>query len=462
MAHRDGQDDEPAPSPGAGLPVHGGALVAFRSREFATFWGAGLVSNTGTWMQTVTVPFVIDHLTHSTALVGVAAFCAFFPATLIGPLAGSLADRYDRRSLLILAQVVMMAVAVALWALWATGAATTGLVLGCVVIGGLGAGLTTAAWVSFVPQLVPRPALLSAVRLNSMQFTAARAFGPALAGLVLATLGATYAFAGNALSFLVVIAALMTIRRRPFADTGGHGSVLHHFREGIAYVRQRQVLVVAVLMVMLVALLGVSLVQLVEPFSRHVLDVGPGVYGLLTGGYGAGAVAGGGVMVWGGDSFRRSHLAAVGLVAMAAGDIVLGVATVWVVGIVALFVMGAAQVLCMVSCNTAIQLNVDEGFRGRASSLFTMSFFAAAPIGALIGGLVGEWAGLRVTMVGAAVLLAVLTAWAMVHYRLLHPLDRAPQVDLAIRTARNGDRAGRAPLPTDLDTAGHLVVEPID
>ena len=107
-------------------------------------------------MQTVTVPYVVDQLTHSTALVGVSAFCAFFPATVVAPLAGSLADRYDRRSVLIWAQVVMMAMATALWALWSTGAATTALILVCVVISGLGAGITTAAWQSFVPQLVPR------------------------------------------------------------------------------------------------------------------------------------------------------------------------------------------------------------------------------------------------------------------------------------------------------------------
>jgi MFS family permease len=425
---------------------HPGALVAFRSKEFTKFFLAGLVSNTGTWMQTVTVPFVIDQLTHSTALVGVSAFCAFFPATVVGPLAGSLADRYDRRALLIWAQALTMLMAVALWVLWASGAATTPLILGCVVISGLGAGITTAAWQAFVPQLVPRPALLSAVRVNSMQFTGARAFGPALAGLVLATLGPSYAFALNALSFLVVIGALATIRPRPFAEQGDHGGVMRHFREGLRYVRARAVLVVAVLMVMLVALFGVAMVQLVEPFSRHVLDVGPGVYGLLTGGYGTGAIIGSLGMVWLGDRYRRSRVAAVGLLAMAAGDLVLGIAPAWGVGLIALFVMGAAQVFCMVACNTAIQLNVDEGFRGRASSLFTMSFFAAAPIGALIGGLLGEWAGLRVTMVGSAAALALLTLVSIGRYRGLRPLDQSPEFDAVASAGATQDRGMAAPV----------------
>ena len=414
-----GHDAEPQPQEPAR------ALAAFHSREFSTFWAAGLISNTGTWMQTVTVPYVVDQLTHSTALVGVSAFCAFFPATIVAPWAGSLADRYDRRSVLIGAQVVMMAMAAALWALWSTGTATTALILVCVVISGLGTGITTAAWTSFVPQLVPRMAMMSAVRVNSLQFTVARALGPALAGLVLATLGASYAFGLNALSFLVVIGALLVIRSRPFANTGAGGGVLEHFRAGIRYARRRQALVVAFLMVMLVALLGVAIVQLIEPIARHVFDVGPGIYGILTGGYGAGAVAGGLFMVWFGDTFRRSHLAFTGLAAMAAGDLLLGLAPVWGYALVALFVMGAAQVLCMVSCNTAIQVNVDEGFRGRASSIFTMSFFAAAPIGALVGGVIGEWLGLRATAVGAGVLLAGLLAWSMIRYHRLRPLDEA-------------------------------------
>ncbi len=425
-----------------------GALVAFRSTEFTRFFLAGLVSNTGTWMQTVTVPFVIDQLTHSTALVGVSAFCAFFPATVVGPLAGSLADRHDRRALLIWAQMLTMLMATALWILWATGAATTPLILGCVVVSGLGAGITTAAWQAFVPQLVPRPALLSAVRVNSMQFTGARAFGPALAGLVLATLGPSYAFAFNALSFLVVIGALLTIGPRPVTGQEDHGGVMRHFREGLRYVRARAVLVVAVLAVMLVALFGVAMVQLVEPYARHVLDVGPGVYGILTGGYGTGAIIGSFGMVWLGDRYRRSHVAAVGLLAMAVGDLVLGLAPTWGVGFVALFVMGAAQVFCMVACNTAIQLNVDEGFRGRASSLFTMSFFAAAPIGALVGGLVGEWAGLRVTMVGAATALGLLATVALVRYRGLRPLDQSPELDQAPTRAAEAPAPVPAPRPS--------------
>ena len=195
-----------------------------------------------------------------------------------------------------------------------------------VVISGLGAGITTAAWQSFVPQLVPRPVLLSAVRVNSMQFTGARAFGPALAGLVLATLGPSAAFGFNAISFLAVIGALLMIVPRPPVASGSGIKVLAHFREGLRYVRQRPSLYVSVLMVILIALFGVAIVQLIEPISRHVFHVGAGEYGLMSAAYGLGAVIGGVFTVAYGDTFRRSHLAFVGLALMAAGDLVLGVA----------------------------------------------------------------------------------------------------------------------------------------
>ena len=149
-------------------------------------------------MQTITVPYVLDQLTHSTVWVGVGAFATFFPATVVGPLAGALADRHDRRTILLISQVILMASALTLWGIWVTGVATPPLIVAVVVVGAVGAGITIAAWQAFVPQLVPPEAMVSAVRLNAMQFTGARAFGPALAGLVLAEFGPGTAFLANA------------------------------------------------------------------------------------------------------------------------------------------------------------------------------------------------------------------------------------------------------------------------
>jgi MFS family permease len=154
-------------------------------------------------MQTITVPFVLDQLTHSTVWVGLDRR-QLFAATVVGPLSGSLADRYSRRAVLLVSQVVMMASALALWAVWVGGTSSPALIVACVIVGAIGSGITIAAWQAFVPQLVPPEALVSAVRLNGMPFTGARAFRPALAGLVLAA-GPGTAFMASALSFLLVI-----------------------------------------------------------------------------------------------------------------------------------------------------------------------------------------------------------------------------------------------------------------
>ena len=436
----------------------GGALAAIRHRDFALFFSAALLSNTGTWMQTITVPYVLDQLTHSTVWVGVGAFCTFFPATVVGPLAGSLADRYSRRTVLLLSQIVMMLSALALWAVWVSGEATPALIVGCVVVGAVGAGITIAAWQAFVPQLVPPEALISAVRLNGMQFTGARAFGPALAGLVLAQFGPGTAFLANALSFLVVIGALLMIAARPVARMAAAGSVFAHFRDGLRYVRQRAVLIVAVLGALFSSLFGVSMIQLAEPFARQVLHEGAGKYGLLVAGYGAGAIVGSIVTVARGDAVRRSTLTLVGFAIFVAAEVTFGLAPVYALALVGLFGIGLAQVFAMVSCQTAVQVNVDEHYRGRVLSIYVMCFFAGTPVGALIGGIAAEWIGLRATVVGSAVLLAGTISLTLQRYPGFRVLDESRLgFDETVERAGAPDVHG-----ADLDTAAHLIVEPLE
>ncbi|MGH9027654.1 MAG: MFS transporter, partial [Acidimicrobiia bacterium] len=190
-------------------------FTVFRHRDYTVFWSGALVSNTGSWMQTATVPFVLFELTGSTTWLGVSAFLAFFPALLVGPLAGTLADRVSRRGVILCAQSVMMVVAFSLWAFWVTGNATPGIIVIHLCVSGLAAGISIASWQAFVPQLVPPGDLVNAVRLNSMQFMAARAFGPALAGIALAVFGPGTTFLANALSFVVVIAAILAVHPTP-------------------------------------------------------------------------------------------------------------------------------------------------------------------------------------------------------------------------------------------------------
>jgi MFS family permease len=435
-----------------------GGFSAFRHRDFRLFWVGAVLSNTGTWMQLVTVPYVLDQITGSTAWVGFAAFCAFFPTTIVAPWAGSLADRYSRRSLLIWAQSVSMLSAFGLWLLWISGEATPVGIVVLVLIGALGNGFTISAWQAFVPQLVPPEDMLSAVRLNSMNFTGARAFGPALAGLVLATLGAGAAFLANGISFAIVIGALLLIAPRPVGDAGKHTSVFEHFREGLRYLRARRVMVLATLAAAACSVFGIAIVQLAEPIARNIFDAGAGRYGLMVSAYGVGAVLGSLFAVTKGDVLRRSTLTIVGLVIFAAGIGVLGIVPAFGTAVGLFTVLGIAQVLCNVSCQTAMQVNVDEQYRARVMSIYILGFFAGTPIGALLAGVLAQLVGLRemIVVFGAVFGLCVLVLGLV--YGWYKPLDDSlPSIHDSHVVAPDN-----LPLGTDLDTSGHLVVEPLD
>ena len=190
--------------------------------------------------------------------------------------------------------------------------------------------------------------------------------------------------------------------------------------------RRRDVLVVAVLGAFLSSLFGVSMIQLAEPFTRQVLHEGAGRYGLLVAAYGVGAITGSIFTVALGDAFRRSTLTILGFAVFIAGELTFGLAPAYALALAGLFGIGLAQVLAMVSCQTAVQVNVDENYRGRVLSIYVMCFFAGTPVGALIGGIVAEVIGLRATIVGSATLLAVGVGLALLRYRGFRVLDETP------------------------------------
>lgn len=409
------------PTPGA--PRN--SLSVLRYRDYAIFWCAALVSNSGSWMQSIAAPFVIYQLTRSTTWLGIAAFMAFFPALCMGPLAGSLADRYPRKTILLYTQTGMMLIAFALWGTWEAGVATPEVIIGLLSLAGIASGLNITAWQSFVPQLVPRTELLHAVRLNSMQFVAGRAFGPALAGLVLQLYGAGTAFLCNAVSFLLVLGALIAIHPRSVPVDAAPGRVRDHFREAIAYVRARRGIYLPVLTITAVSFFGSSMVQLVPAFAQDVFGVGKSAYGFLVAAFGIGAVAGSVAVAFWGDRYLRSRVAVFGIFLFAAGELLFGGAPGYGAGLVGMATMGTAYVLIATALNTSIQARVDEVHRGRAVSIYLMGLLTGVPLGALVQGTLASVVGLRATVMGSALLLGGCAVVGIVYFSGLRPLDEA-------------------------------------
>ena len=393
----------------------GRAFVALRHRNFRLFWCAALVSNTGTWVQNITVPFVLYSLTGSAVWVGVATFAQFIPFVVTGPLAGSLADRVPRRRLLLVTHGVLALNALALWATWVAGVRSPVLLVCLLAFQGTVAGLFVPSWQAFITELVPRSELLNAITLNSAQFNASRAFGPALGGLILATLGPDWAFFLNAASYGAVIVGLLLIRLVADRRLPGDGSphrpgVLREFADSIRYIRHQRGIAACVLVVVAIGLLTSPIFSLLVVFAEEVFRVGRSLYGLLGAAVGIGAVLATPFVSGRHPDRRRGVFVAGALTIHALAALAFALAPGYWFAIVALLVMGATYLAFAATLNTTLQLLVEDARRGRIIAVYLMGLTLALPVGALIQGWLVEQVGPRATVAGGALLLLTATA----------------------------------------------------
>lgn len=437
-----------------GLREAGAALAV---PEFRRFWLGALVSNSGSWMQNVSVPFVLYQLTESAAWVGFASFAQFLPAVIFGPLGGSLADRFPRRTVLLLAQSAMAVVSIAMWALWASGAAEAWSITALVAVLGAVAGISIGSWQAFVSELVPRRLLLNAVTLNSAQFNGARAFGPALGGVVLATLGPSGAFALNALSYLAVLGALASIRSHPAAIQDGaatRSSVLGETRETIAYIRQVPGIAACVLVVAAVGFFGSPVFPLLVVFAKEVFEVSDSLYGVLGAALGIGGIVATPFIAGRGSGMRRSRLGSLGLGLYAVSLIGFALAPVFAVAVVALVAAGGAYLAVSSTLNTTIQVQVEEQRRGKVLALYVMGLTSSYPLGSLVQGAVADWVGVRAVTACAGLALGLVWFRLRATRRFLtmdadpHAMDGAEDEPAALDPARV-DPAPVDPATTD-------------
>lgn len=387
------------------------ALVAFRHRNFTLFWFGALISNTGTWVQNITVPFLVFQLTRSPALVGLTAFAGLLPLALASVVGGSLADRHQRRAILLVTQTAAAVVAGGFLLLWVSGRASLVPLLVLVVIGGVVTGLNIPAWQAFVTELVPRDHLRNAVTLNSTQFNAARAFGPAIGGLVLAQLGVGWAFAINALSYLVVLAVLLAISVPTLVRAATHAGVLAGLVATVGYVRARRGLSTCVLAVAALGLLASPVNSLLVVFAEQVFGVDRFRYGLLGAALGVGSVLAAPFVAGPATGLRRSRVAGWGMVVHGAALAGFAIAPGYPTALALLVVAGGAYLPVAATLNTTLQWQVDEERRGKVLALYITVFTVAIPVGSLVQGAVAQAIGARVTLGVASLAFLVCTGW---------------------------------------------------
>jgi len=384
------------------------SLRPFRRRQFALVWAAALVSNVGSWVQTVAVGVLITDMTGRAGWTGLVAAAAFLPIGLLSPVGGALADRVDRRRFLLLTTAGETFFAAALAALVATGHATPGLVIVTVLGGGCVTALAIPAFQAILPDLVEPEDLLGAISLSTAQYNLGRVLGPALAGLVLAVGSYSWAFTVNAASFGAVVLALLLVRLPPPPPDTEGGGLWGRIVTGARAARAEPGCRTAILTIAVIALLLSPFIALIPAVAIKLFDAGEGGTSVLITAQGVGAVAGALAMPSLARRFGRRRVLLADMAVLPAVLVAYALAPNLAVATVALVAVGAGYIGILSGLGTVVQLRAPTAMRARILSLYLVALGTVYPLGAVLQGTVGDRLGLRAVTAGGAVLFAAL------------------------------------------------------
>jgi MFS family permease len=386
-------------------------LPALGSPVFRRFLAGAFVGSVGSWMQATAQGWLVLDLTDSPAALGLVSALQTLPVLFLSVIAGVIADRVDRRRLLVSTQLAAAALALVLAVLTTSGVVAFWHVAVLALLAGTATAVQTPAYQAIVSTLVDRAAIGSAVALNSAQFNLSRILGPSIAGAVIAAGGLQIAFWGNAIALVLVAIVFRTLRvGRPPELARAQASMWANLLDGIRYVRSRRTITVLVLLAAVPALFLLNYLVLLPVFARDVLQIGAPGLGLLSGGIGVGALAGALALA----AFRpsggsgRSLLA--GLLVGSVALVVFAVSRSVPVSLVALAILGACQVLYYATTNTLLQVLVPARLRGRVMSLYILTSWGLIPIGNVIAGTVAERSSPSLALAAGGIVTFIATA----------------------------------------------------
>ena len=401
------------------LNVRATAARTFRSlrvRNYRLFFYGQLVSVTGTWMQTVAQSWLVLNLTGSGVDLGLTVALQFLPMLLFGMWGGLLADRLDKRKLLVATQAAAGVLAVALWALVATGAVRLWMVYGFALLLGVVTVVDMPTRQAFVTEMVGPDEVPNAVGLNSAMFNIGRILGPAAAGVVIAWFGVAPAFLANGLSYLAVIGGLLAMRTEELflgvAGTRRRGEV----RAGLRYVWGEPTLRSTLFLVAVLGTFGFNFVVILPLLARYTFSGGAGLYSVFTSLMSVGSLAGALVAA---SRARPSRALLLGAgTAFGVSMLLTAAAPTPLTAGLLLVAVGVAVMLFLATANTTLQLASDPALRGRVMALYGLLFMGSTPIGGPLLGWVSERWGPRTGLaLGGAITLVAAAAVSGVRAR---------------------------------------------
>ncbi len=374
---------------------------SLRVRNYRLWFLGQTVSQSGTWMQAVAQSWLVWTLTHSAVDLGLTAALQFVPVLLLATVGGVIADRFDKRKVLLVTQTAFTLQAAALWLIVATGAVQLWMVWALALTMGVINAADNPSRQSFAVEMVGRDDLTNAVGLNSVIVNASRLIGPAIAGLLIATAGLSWTFLINAVSFGAVIAALLAMRPaelhrgRPVARAKGQ------IRAGLRYAWGKWELRVPLLMMAAIGTLAFNFNVILPLFAGDVFHRGGGTLGALTAAMGMGALAG---ALFTASRRRPSYrLLTVVVLLFGASIIAVAYAPSLTTAFMLLVPLGAASVTFIATANSLLQLHSTAAMRGRVMALWAIVFLGSTPVGAPLTGFLAGHLGARTTLALAGV-----------------------------------------------------------
>jgi MFS family permease len=373
------------------------ALRALRYRNFRLFISGQMISLIGTWMQTVAQSWLVYRLTGQASMLGIVAFAGQFPVFILAIVGGMTADRVRPHTLIVITQSTSMVLTMILAILTLTGHILLWHIITISLLLGVVNAFDIPARQVFVAQTVARPDLMNAIALNSSIFNGARIVGPAVAGLLVATVGEGWCFLANSVSYLAVIAGLLAMRldlaQGTRSSTGGSAIL-----EGFRFIRGAKPVRDLLVLLGLISLMGMPYSVLMPIFADKILHGGPKALGLLMGTSGVGALIGALSL-----ALRRSprglgRWIAMSVLGFGAALIAFSTSRSFLLSVLMMLPMGFTLMVEMASSNTLIQMMIPDALRGRVMSIYSMMFMGMAPIGALIAGTLAHKLGAPLTV----------------------------------------------------------------
>lgn len=371
---------------------------SLRVRTFRIYWLGMFISFIGTWIQTVAQSWLVFQLTNSAFLLGMVGFLGSIPIFLLSLFGGVIADRMNKRNILIFTQSIFMLLTFLLAVLTQMKLITPTQIMLIAILNGIVLAFDMPSRQAVVVELVGKKQLLNAIALNSVAFNSSRIIGPAIAGILVASIGMSGCFYINGMSFLVVIVALLLIKINHSFKTNRNNSTVKDLKDGLRVIKNNRLILALISMIGIVSLFGISYVMLMPIFAQDILNVGVKGLGMLVSFSGFGALVAALILARIGDFKYKGRYLILSSIIFSVSLVLFSLSRIYTLSLITLVFIGASSVTAMTLINTILQTIVEDEFRGRVMSVFMLTFAGIMPFGNLIAGALSQAIGVSLTV----------------------------------------------------------------